>query len=137
MILSLRHEVVVEIDRTQKPIGVKSVSAVDGITVGRPWKSQKIRVHRITVDRKRLAEICAKKLIRRVDGNHRLKLADTLKEDSSVPTKYLASFCIVLLSATGDAADDYSEDSSRLGAAESHTSTASLRPAILHKHTSR
>lgn len=109
VILSLRHEALEEVDRTQKPIGVKSVNTDDGITVGRAWKSQNIRVHRITLDCKRLGEICAKKLIRRVDGNHRLKLADSLKDDSSVPTKYLASFCIVLLGAAGNAADDYSE----------------------------
>ena len=89
VILSLRHEIVEELDRTQKPIGVKSVKADDGIAVGRAWKSQHIRVHRVRVDRKRLDDICAKKLIRRVDGNHRLKLADTLKDDPAVPTKYL------------------------------------------------
>jgi hypothetical protein len=109
VILSLRHELVEEVDRTQKPIGVKSVKADDGIIVGRAWKGQNIRVHRVTVDRKCLDDIRARKLIRRVDGNHRLKLADTLKDDPAVSTKYLASFCIVLLGAADDAADNYSE----------------------------
>jgi hypothetical protein len=44
-----------------------------------------------------------------VDGNHRLALAGTLADDSSVPTKYLASFCLVLLGRVDERADDYSE----------------------------
>jgi len=109
VILSLRHEIEDEVDGIQKPIGVRSVKVDEGISVGRAWKSQRIRVHRVTVDMKHLDEIRGKKLIRRVDGNHRLKLADTLTDDPSVPTKYLASFCIVLLGATDNVADDYSE----------------------------
>ncbi len=84
-------------------------TAEDGIAINRAWKSEKIRVHRVKIDRKKLANIRDKKLIRRVDGNHRLALAASLKEDASVPTKYLAPFCIVLLGALGEAADDYSE----------------------------
>jgi hypothetical protein len=109
VILSLRHEVEEVVGATQQPIGVKSAKAGDGITVGRAWRSQNIRVHKVTIDRKRLDEIRARRLIRRVDGNHRLKLADTLTADPGVPTKYLASFCIVLLGDAGNAADDYSE----------------------------
>lgn len=109
VILSLRHEVEEVVDATQQPIGVKSVKNEDGITVGRAWTSPNIRVHKITIDRKRLDEIRERRLIRRVDGNHRLKLADKLTTDPSVPTKYLASFCIVLLGDAANAADDYSE----------------------------
>lgn len=109
VILSLRHEVEEVVNPTQQPIAVKSVNSDDGITVGRRWTSPNIRVHKVTIDRQRLDEIRTRRLIRRVDGNHRLKLADTLATDPSVPTKYLASFCIVLLGAAGNAADDYSE----------------------------
>lgn len=109
VILSIRTALTEEVDRTRKPSGVKSTNEEDGIAIGRAWKSQNIRVHRVKVDRKKLPDILAKKLIRRMDGNHRLALADTLKEDPSVLKKYLAPFCIVLLGPAGEAADDYSE----------------------------
>src|SRR4030042_1135176 len=94
VVLSVRTELTEELDRTRKPIGVKSTNEADGIAIGRAWKSQKIRVHRVKVDRKKLADIREKKLIRRVDGNHRLALADRLKDDPSLSKKYLASFFI-------------------------------------------
>jgi hypothetical protein len=109
VILSVRTALTEEVDRTRKPIGVKTTSEENGIAIGRAWKSQNIRVHRVKVDRKKLADIRAKKLIRRVDGNHRLALADTLKEDPRLLTKYLAPFCMILLGPAGDEADDYSE----------------------------
>ena len=109
VVLSVRADLTDELDRTRKPIGVKSTNEAGGIIIGRAWKSQNIRVHRMKVDRKKLADIREKKLIRRVDGNHRLALADQLQEDSSLSTKYLASFCFVLLGPVGEAADDYSE----------------------------
>lgn len=108
VILSIRVGLTDEKDSTQKTIGVRT-SIEEGITVGRPWRSPNIRVHRVTIDRKKLADIRSKKLIRRVDGNHRLALADTLKQDPSVLKKYLAPFCIILLGPPSEAADDYSE----------------------------
>ncbi len=109
VILSVRHDLVEELDDSQFPIGVESADNEDGIGIYRRWKSRNIRVHRIWVDKHELAAIREKKLIRRVDGNHRLALAETLKDDPAVATKYLAPFCIVLLGAEGDEADDYSE----------------------------
>lgn len=109
VILSVRTDLIEERGKTFQPIGVRSRSDEDGIAISRVWKSQKIRVHRLRVDREKLAEIRTMKLIRRVDGNHRLELAGTLKEDPGLVTKYLASFCIVLLGPAGDVADDYSE----------------------------
>jgi len=108
VILSIRVALTEEFDRTRTPIGVNSTNQ-DGIAIGRAWKSQNIRVHRIKIDRRKLPEILARKLIRRVDGNHRLALASTLKQDPQLLTKYLAPFCIVLLGPSGEAADDYSE----------------------------
>jgi hypothetical protein len=84
VILSVRTALTDELDQTQKPIGVRTTSDADGIVIGRTWKSQNIRVHRVQIDRKKLAEVLTKKLIRRVDGNHRLALAETLKADPSV-----------------------------------------------------
>lgn len=109
VILSVRAELVEELDKMRKPIGVKKLHADDGISVGRTWKSQNIRIHHVTVDRRKLADIRSKKLIRRVDGNHRLQLANTLQDDAAVPKKYLAPFCIILLGPAGETADDYSE----------------------------
>jgi len=109
VILSVRVALVEEKDRSSKPVGVMTTREEDGIIIERAWKSQNIRVHRMSVERKKLAEIRGNKLIRRVDGNHRLALADELIDDPSVATKYLAPFCIVLLGPVGEAADDYSE----------------------------
>jgi len=108
VILSIRVGLTDEKDSTQKTIGVRT-SIEEGVTIGRPWRSPNIRVHRVTIDRKKLADIKAKKLIRRVDGNHRLALADTLKQDPRLLKKYLAPFCIILLGPPSEAADDYSE----------------------------
>lgn len=109
VILSIRVELDEVLNKTQNAIGVKSRTVSEGISIGRAWKSEKIRVHRVKIDRNKLASIREKKLIRRVDGNHRMALADKLTDDASIPTKYLAPFCVVLLGAPGEAADDYSE----------------------------
>jgi hypothetical protein len=109
VILSVRHDLFEELDGNNFPIGVGSAGDEEGIKISRRWKSQNIRVHRISVDRQKLADIRERKLIRRVDGNHRLALAETLMDDAAVATKYLAPFCIVLLSEVGNVADDYSE----------------------------
>ncbi len=109
VILSIRVDLEEEVNKTHKAVGVKTRTAANGITISRVWRRENIRIHRVKIDRKMLAQIRDQKLIRRVDGNHRLALAETLKEDLSVATKYLAPFCIVLLGSPGEAADDYSE----------------------------
>jgi len=109
VILSIRVDLEDELNRTQKPVGVKTKTSANGITISRAWRSKNIRVHRVKIDRKKLVQIRDQKLIRRVDGNHRLALADKLTDDASIPTKYLAPFCIVLLGSPGETADDYSE----------------------------
>jgi hypothetical protein len=48
-------------------------------------------------------------MTRRIDGNHRLKLAEELQEDMTIPRKYLAPFCMVLLGPPENDADDYAE----------------------------
>jgi hypothetical protein len=110
VILSVRKNVLPDVDiKTSKQRGVESVNQDDGIEIGRPWRSTNIRVHRVKIDRRMIAEIRDKKQIRRVDGNHRLALADQLTDDPHLATKYLAPFCMVLLGPPGEAADDYSE----------------------------
>ena len=78
VILSIRGELDEVIDEESKPIGVKSLSSDDGILIERIYKSRNIRVHRVRIERKRLGKIQEQKLIRRVDGNHRLALAEEL-----------------------------------------------------------
>lgn len=82
--------------------------ASEGIEIGRRLASKTVNVHRVRIDLRQLGEIRAKKLIRRVDGNHRLALAETLLDDEQNPKKYLAPFCMVLLSPDYPP-DDYSE----------------------------
>ena len=109
VILSVRTTLEDTRNSSNKVIGVKTAGETNGIVIGRPWSSQHIQVHRVTIERKKLAEIREKKLIRRVDGNHRLALAEKLKDDPHLPTKYLAPFCMVLLGPASEEADDYSE----------------------------
>ncbi len=109
VILSVRTELDEVFGEDLISIGVKSVNKEDGIRISRRWVNPNVRVHRIRVDMQKLAEIREQKLIRRVDGNHRLALAATLADDPAVETKYLAPFCIILLGPAGEAADDYSE----------------------------
>lgn len=108
VILSIRTELTEELNKAFRTIGVASTGD-DGIKITRAWKSENIRVHRVRIDRRKLSEIKANKLIRRVDGNHRLAYAESLEEDSRLSTKYLASFCMVLLGPPDEAAHDYSE----------------------------
>jgi hypothetical protein len=64
----------------------------------------------VTVEKARLQTIVeAEQRIRRIDGNHRLHLANQLLADATSPTKYLAPFCAVLLGPPGDANDDFVE----------------------------
>jgi hypothetical protein len=110
VILSVRKNMLTDSEiKTRYPVGIESVNDSDGIKIGRRWRSANIRVHRVKVDRKMLPEIRANRLIRRVDGNHRLALADKLTDNPRLATKYLAPFCMVILGPPGDAADDYSE----------------------------
>ncbi len=109
VILTIRTDLADELDEALKPVGVESRSDLDGINIRRRWRQPGMRVHRIAVDRGKLDDIRSKKLIRRVDGNHRLALADELEDDPRLPSKYVAPFCLVLLGPPGDAADDYSE----------------------------
>jgi len=108
IILSIRTTLREELNEELRPIGVSSTGD-DGIAIARAWKSEKMRVHRVKIDRQRLEEIKSHKLIRRVDGNHRLAYAGNLADDARLPSKYLASFCLLLLGPTGEGSDDYSE----------------------------
>lgn len=107
IVLSVRTTIQDETDGVNI-LGVRS-DGEDGIYLSRRWKSKNIRVHQIHIDKYKINQIKEQKRIRRVDGNHRLKLADKLKTDATVPKKYLAPFCLILLNPPGDEADDYAE----------------------------
>jgi len=89
-------------------IGVTS-EGNDGVFISRRFSGKNHRTQNVHVLRRRLDEIKRTKLIRRIDGNHRLALADELIDDPNLPGKYLAPFCLVLLGAPDEAADDFAE----------------------------
>jgi hypothetical protein len=108
VILSIRTDLQPEFDEQSTQVGVQS-NGTDGISIKRRWKSKNVRIHRIKIDRRVLHQINLDKRIRRIDGNHRLALADQLVDNLQVPNKYLAPFCMILLNSPGNGADDYSE----------------------------
>jgi len=79
------------------------------IAISRRFAGKTQRIQQIKIQRSDLEAVREQKLIRRIDGNHRLFMAESLKEDEIVPTKYLAPFCLILLGPTENDADDYSE----------------------------
>jgi len=88
--------------------GVKSDN--DGLVdISRRYSSPTMRMQRLRVRRGDLEQLQQDKIIRRIDGNHRLYLAENLTEDPNTPTKYLAPFCMVLLGPPDDDADDFAE----------------------------
>ena len=79
------------------------------VDISRRYSSSTMRMQRLRVRRGDLEELKREKIIRRIDGNHRLHLAEQLTEDPNTPTKYLAPFCMVLLGPTDNGADDFAE----------------------------
>jgi hypothetical protein len=88
--------------------GVKS-SDVGLVDISRRYSSPTMRMQRLRVKRGDLAQLKQEKIIRRIDGNHRLHLAEQLIDDPNTPTKYLAPFCMVLLGLPDSDADDFAE----------------------------
>jgi len=107
VILSVRCETISVL------IDGNTVGVTDGrqspIRMDRRFTGQNHRMQKLWVHRSQLELVKADKLIRRIDGNHRLALAENLQEDSAVPSKYLAPFCMVLLGPPENDADDYAE----------------------------
>ena len=102
-----------EIDPDQLGLGetvLGATSLADGaIQITRRHSNKTSRIQRVRVPKSELEAIRAEKLVRRIDGNHRLHLAEGLVEDPNVPTKYLAPFCMILLDDEDNDADDYAE----------------------------
>ena len=88
--------------------GVKSVTE-NPVGISRRYSSPTMRMQRLRLRRSDLEQIRQDKIIRRIDGNHRLHLAEQLTEDPNTPSKYLAPFCMVLLGPPDNDADDFAE----------------------------
>ncbi|MBU2622260.1 MAG: hypothetical protein KKD92_08090 [Proteobacteria bacterium] len=92
----------------ERVFGVKSLQG-SAIVLSRRYSSSTTRMQRIRIRRSDVEQIKRDKIIRRIDGNHRLHLAENLVDDPNTPTKYLAPFCIVLLGSPDNDADDFAE----------------------------
>lgn len=108
VILSIRADCREELDDQHFPIGIIS-DTTPGLQIKRRWKSKNIPTHQIIIERENLELLRTQKRIRRIDGNHRLHLANELTDNPAAPTKYLAPFCVILLGPPGDGNDDYVE----------------------------
>ncbi len=107
VVLSVRGVFINATDQ-EKVIGVESEEGAL-IIINRRFAGKHQRIQQIKIQRSELETVKEQKLIRRIDGNHRLAMAETLEEDEIVPTKYLAPFCLILLEPTENDADDYAE----------------------------
>ena len=107
VILSVRCEAE-PIQIENKTVGVETQG--DGlIGMARRFTGKNHRIQKLWVRCSQLDAVKTDMLIRRIDGNHRLALAENLQEDMTLPQKYLAPFCMVLLGPSDNDADDYSE----------------------------
>jgi hypothetical protein len=97
-----------DVTERERVVGVESEGG-SLVAISRRFASQNQRIQRIRIQRSDLGAIREQKLVRRIDGNHRLAMAATLEEDPGVPTKYLAPFCLLLLGPPENDADDYAE----------------------------
>lgn len=97
-----------ELVGSETVFGVKSISG-STVAISRQSSSSKNRMQRLRVRRSDLAQLKQDKIIRRIDGNHRLYLAEELADDPNTPAKYLAPFCMVLLDQPDNNADDFAE----------------------------
>lgn len=79
------------------------------VQISRKHANKTSRIQRVRVAKSHLEAIKNGKLVRRIDGNHRLHLAEQLTEDANTPTKYLAPFCMILLGEAANDADDFAE----------------------------
>lgn len=79
------------------------------VDISRRYSSPTMRMQRMRVRRSDLDQLKRDKTIRRIDGNHRLHLAENLTADPNTPNKYLAPFCMLLLGPTDNDADDFAE----------------------------
>lgn len=118
VILSVRSPVLLEVSQGQidpDSLGMGEIvygvynPAPNLVEMYRKFSSSSMRMQRLRVRIDKLEQVKVEKLIRRIDGNHRLHLAEQLTEDPNTPSKYLAPFCMVLLGPPDNDADDFAE----------------------------
>jgi hypothetical protein len=97
-----------EICESGELLGVQSPSDSD-IVAKRRFSGKNHHIQQIRVRRSRIDATKEAKIIRRINGNHRLAFAEHLEVDPNLQQKYLASFCMILLRSPGAIADDYAE----------------------------
>jgi hypothetical protein len=107
VILSVRVSLQDIVNKGEK-VGV-SHTGTHGIRLTKKYTSRGVRIHELRVEAKKLNEIKKAARIRRIDGNHRLALADKLAIDPARPNRYLVPFCLLLLGDVGEPAFDYTE----------------------------
>ena len=88
-------------------IGVEAIGGL--VEIKRKYGRKTMQMQRLRIRRSNIAQIQRERVFRRIDGNHRLHLAEELSGDDMTPDKYVAAFCMVLLDEASDGADDYSE----------------------------
>ena len=106
------HQKKIKVAETYEPPGfVIGVQDDERTTVSiKPrFSSKTTRIQTIRMARQDLERIKEDKLIRRIDGNQRPALAEQLQDNPTVPTKFIAPFCLILLGDAGNEADDYVE----------------------------
>jgi hypothetical protein len=108
VILSLRCDNLEEIRERDEILGIQTPSDSE-ISIKRRFSGKSHRIQKIRVRCSEIDEIKEAKLIRRIDGNHRLAFAESLEEDTNLKQKYLAPFCVILLGSPEETADDYAE----------------------------
>ena len=107
VILSIRCDNLEEVTQMGKIHGVQTPPDSD-IVIKRRFSGKRYHnIQQIRVRRSRIDSIKELKKIRRIDGNHRLALAENLEVDPDLKEKYLAPFCVILLHSPEDVADDY------------------------------
>jgi len=108
VILSLRCDNYNEIKDEFKILGIQTPPDSD-IAIERRFSGKNYRIQQIRIRCSKINAIKETKRIRRIDGNHRLALAEQLENDPNLQQKYLAPFCMILLGPPDETADDYAE----------------------------
>lgn len=80
-----------------------------GIELRRKHKGKTLLNHILRVKVKELPSIKEQQRIRRIDGNHRLALAEQLVPESGRVNRYKVPFCLLLLGDVNEPAHDYTE----------------------------
>ena len=102
----------ITIDSKGHVLGNEELEMEELITIGPINPKNYDGIHRITIDRNDIEEVREHRLIRRIDGNHRLSAVDLngpLRDEETEPSRYRVPFCLILLGPPEDEDDDFHE----------------------------